>query len=229
MKKLFLLFLISFSVGFASPAEDYNNALQSSGAQREQLLNKALAGFLKENNTMNIGNVFFELQQYPWAILYYARALKEDPDNVLAQKYLDLAITKLPIDSTFTLEARMSQKIIFYFFFLFLCLSFLTASIYIWFQHKLWLVPLAGFAVICLGFLFYATWNQYFTPLPAIMVKSSALYKGEGQKFGVVGDEPLFAGSSVQVVEVSEQSNWLKVETHDGFIGYLPIKSLRIL
>ena len=191
------------------------------------ILTATAYGNSTEENPFNIGNTYFEHKQYPWAVLYYARALKENPQNALAREYLSLAREQLPGPKKEVIIERPDHH--FGWFFTFLLLAFLFGSWAIWNRKKLFWALSGSFAMISLGFLFYATIIFYFTPIPALMVESSALYRGKGKEFGIVGDKPLFAGSSIGVIDVEDGGTWLKVETEEGVVGYLLLKSLRII
>jgi len=192
-------------------------------AHAEEPIEKAL----EEGNPFNIGNAFFRLEQYPWAVLYYARALKENPQNARAAEYLDLALQRLPGPNT--PPTTQTPEHLFLWFFLVLAAATLLGSISIW-RPALWLNALFGFFVlIAAGLLSYATIDHYFTPIPAVMVQSSPLYRSPDPEADTVGNAPVFAGSAIGVIEVSRRGAWFKVETSEGTIGYLPLKSLRII
>ena len=189
--------------------------------------NLKLDSVLEPGNPFNIANDYFEMEQYPWAVLYYARALKENPQNTLAQDYLNLALEKLPGPKT--PPSIETPGHMFLWFLIFLMLSLVVGSLAFWMKKKSLIVIFGGTSLIVLGLIAYATMIQYFTPIPAIMVESSPLFRGKGESFGLVGNIPVFAGSSIDVIEVSEKGTWLKVTTKEGAIGYLPLKSLRII
>ena len=189
--------------------------------------NDNLEKALMEGNPFNIANAYFELEQYPWAVLYYARALKNNPQNELAQNYLNLALSQLPGPKTSPFTETPGHM--FLWFLIILILSLLTWSLAYWLQNKRLTVAFYIMALTALSFLSYATVVQYFTPIPAIVVESSALYRGMGDSYGYVGTHPIFAGSAIDVIDIHEAGRWLKVKTKEGTIGYLPLKSLRII
>jgi len=204
--KYFLIFLLIVSIAYGGES-----------------LEKAL----EEKKPVNIGNAFFELEQYPWAVLYYARALKENPQNKLAEKYLKLAMERLPGPKTSPVTETPSH--LFLWFFLFLAAATLFGSLSVW-KPSLWQKSLfGGFALITATLLVYVTILYYFTPIPAVMVQSSPLYRNPDPNAGRVGSGPIFAGSSIQVISVLQEGTWLKVQTSNGTIGYLRLKSLRII
>lgn len=229
MKYLFAGFLFAAALAIAGPEEDYKKALETSGSERSHLLNQALEGFLKDGDDVNAGNAFFELEQYPWSILYYARALKDHPSQPFVQKALKTAQEKIPLASFESPKKHWTQNQYFLFFFIFLCLALGAAACSIWFYREIFLGSLIGLSLVSLGFLLMAMWQHYFAPMPAIIVKASPLYRQENLQSGIVGDRPLFAGSLVYVIDIREEGKWIKIETKDGTIGYLPLKSLRII
>lgn len=204
----------------------YHLAEQQVG-QRSSLLNKA------------VGDSFFQLEEYPWAVLYYQRALKSDPHNSLVLSQLNRAYEKLglppPVSSSNTLKQTLllepfftlSQR--FKWFFWSALAAFLICSLVIW-------RPSPRIRKIALGFLIITgliagnvLYSSYFTPLDGIIVSSTGFYREPDDLQPQLTNEPLLAGTKVQILQSSSQGDWLKIADSTGLVGYVPAARIRII
>jgi tetratricopeptide (TPR) repeat protein len=182
-----------------------------------------------------LADTYFQLGEYAWAILYYQRALKYNTHNALlishleqAQKKLGLSKDRSPYQDKWTEPFYiLSQQTQLLFWVIFL--TFVTLSCLIWLSFP-WIRKLAIGSATLLGlllanFLFF----YYFTPLEGILVKTTGLYRAPDRNQPQLTNEPLLAGSKVQVLQITPDGNWLKIENAQGIIGYLPTLNLRLI
>ncbi len=239
--------------------EDLNKALLSyqkgengkSVAERKQGFNAALDSYTQLEKKYkpcygtgklyyNLANTYFQLGEYPTAILYYYRAYNLMPRDPEVQHNLDTALEKLhltkvesvsPIKSLFFFHTYFSlpeRLIIFFYLGLALLVLF---SMWIWFPAIKFLLKYA-IILICIGyFLLFLSllYSRYIEPLEGVLVKSSFLYRDKGKQYAKVLDSPSLAGLKVQILDVQAKGAWLKILTPDGTLGYVPAESLRLI
>lgn len=183
----------------------------------------------------NIGNTFYQLNQYPFAILYYLKAAKLNGDPRI-QENLSTARAKAGVEApkihsgfvdafslanVFSLPSRLQ---IFSFAAL---VGFALFSLTIWRPMppvrivSYFMFALAAFML--LGLLAQVFWGGE----SAVVVSGENLRKGASMEFASVLEEPLNPGSVVEVVGEEKEGEWLKVILNGDKIGYLPAKSLR--
>jgi tetratricopeptide (TPR) repeat protein len=186
----------------------------------------------------NVGNAYFQLGEYPLAILYHYRALTLMPRNNEIKRNLAIAQEKLhltPVDGNPTFHTLFFFYYDFsppekfqLFFFLGLVLIFLLFA-YVWYSKR-WLRRGSIFvAFFCLILLFNLIYTRYFEPLEGVLVRATSLYRDAGRQYAKASNQPLSGGLKVQVLDVREDGQWLKVITPEGTLGYVPIESIRIL
>lgn len=220
----------------------YQKGIQASHYQERKLaFNQAL--FLYESmkeevpnsSDLNeaLGNLYFELGEYPWAILYYRRALKNNLASsilsshlIKAQQMLGLASTENQPQKKKSVFYSLSQNVTF--FLGCIALTFVTASLFIWFPSP----ALRKLTVVCsilmTGCLVNALFFYYFPPLEGILIKSSGFYRGADLNDSQLTHQPLPAGSNVQILEMTKEGNWIKIN-HAGMMGYIPTDHLRAI
>lgn len=178
-----------------------------------------------------LGDAYFQLNEYPWAILYYQRALKEKFSDPLLLSRLKTVQERLGLTS---LE---DQKTVSYHFFFYLSqqtillfgvifMTFIAFTYTIWFPNvwiKKWAIASTIFLCLLVG---NALFFYYFSPLEAIIIKTTGLYRAPDWNQSQLTSEPLLAGSKVQIVQITEDGNWLKINDK-GLVGYIPIENLR--
>jgi tetratricopeptide (TPR) repeat protein len=185
-----------------------------------------------------IADSYFQLGEYPWAILYYYRALKINPHDPLPLSHLEKAQQKLgilsaPATLTFYQRFFLNPLLVFSkkleWFFSFILLTLFVCSFAIWFPST-WSRKLA---IYCTLFLFLMICNilffYYFAPLEGILVNSTGFYRVPDWNQPQLTNLPLLAGSKVQVIQITSDGNWLKISDSTGLVGYIPTNSLRII
>lgn len=231
----------------------YKSYLQGESAgtisERKEGFNKALELLLKLDQEYNplfgngklyydLGNTYFQLEEYPLAIFYYRRAesLMPRDGNVsynlsVAQQKLDLPTSNStdPFSSVFFFHTYLSlpERLQ---LFSFLVISLLVFySIYIWYSSKILkgiLIVIAVPALILLGSLGY---SRYFSPINAVVVRSVDLRRDAGFQYAKIGEQPIAAGTDVRVQGTAAEGAWLKILVAPDSFGYVPKETLRVV
>jgi tetratricopeptide (TPR) repeat protein len=186
----------------------------------------------------NIGNTYFQLEEYPWAILNYLRAQMLMPRNEKVTSNLAIAQAKLSIEKT-TSKSAFSNVFFFYsylslperlqVFFCLCLLAFCFSSAAIWIANT-WLRRIMWISLFFMGIVLLSiAYTQYFSPLNAVLVQSSDLYRDAGRQYAKVGETPVPAGIQVEVIDTLSNGKWLKIVTPTGDIGFIPNEVIRIL
>src|ERR1700733_11284079 len=211
-------------------------------AQRIESFNKALSLYTDLDERFNpkygngklyynVANSYFQLEQYPLAVLYYYRALTLMPKNEKTQRNLQIALSKLNVSDK-TKDTAFNKIFFFHYrfsfserlrlFFIFAVLGTLIGSLYIWVKAS-WLKKCAIlFALVAAIFLGSIAYTNYFTPLEGIIVKSTSLYRDAGQQYAKVLKEPILSGTKVEVLDVLQEGRWLKIMTPEKVLEYVP-------
>lgn len=186
----------------------------------------------------NIGNTYFQVEEYPSAVLYYYRALKLMPRDERAKNNLHVVLEKLGV--TEKKEKSAFEKLFFFhnmlsvperlqLLTLLAVLAFLFYSLYIWLCHA-WLAKVGGAALFLSAVLLLSVgYTHYFEPVEAVVIHATALYRDAGFQYAKVLEEPILSGRKVVVLDVVLEGKWLKVLSSDGTLGYAPAESLRII
>lgn len=257
---LFVLALISLFTLFVTRQDDprvrdaddsyRSGEAAKTVASRKQAFNEALRIYLELEHEYhptfgngrlyyNIGNTYFQLEEYPWAIYNYLRAQSLMARDEKATSNLGIAQDKLSLEkvdsnaknsfSLFFLRSYISLPERIQIFFLLSLFAFGFASSVIWYPNSwlnrgMWIA--LGLAGILLASLAY---TQYFSPLRAVLVESSDLYRDGGMQYAKVGEAPLPAGSQVEVIDGMPNGQWLKIVSPKGDPGFVPREAIRLL
>lgn len=183
----------------------------------------------------NIGNTFYQLNQYPFAILYYLKASKLNSDARI-QENLATARTKAGAEApkvrrgfidTFSLERWLSLPSRLQIFSYTALLGFILFSVTIWRSQPLLRIASYAFfslsAYLLLGLISQAFWGME----EAVLINGENLRKGASQEFASVLEEPLNPGTVLEVIGEEKNGEWLKVVFNEDQMGYVPAKSLR--
>jgi hypothetical protein len=186
----------------------------------------------------NIGNTYFQLEEYPWATLYYYRTLKLMPRDERTRSNLSITQNKLGItikenpsllSKIFFLQSQYSLPERLRVFFILAVLLLVMISFYIWrpqhWQKSILIILLIGSLIMLSSVLF----TRYFSPIEAVMVQSSTLYRDAGEQYAHVSENPILAGNKVVVLRVLQDGEWLKILTPEGEIGYVKNAVIRII
>jgi tetratricopeptide (TPR) repeat protein len=212
--------------------------------ERKEAFNKALALYSQAEESLPtpnpslyqaIGDLYFLFGEYPWAVLYYHKALHINPDTPKAVKHLAEAEAKLGTASTHEenfpgigwrlLRSFTSSSTLFWT----ILTAFSLCSLAIWFPRRL----LRRAAYCSLAFLILLLANSaafyYFTPLEGILISSSGFYRAPGANQPQLTAVPLLAGSRVVILQSTEGGEWLKIKTSGGIVGYVQTSHLRLI
>lgn len=216
---------------------------------REDAFNRSLTEYLDLEQSyhpiygngklyFNIANSYFQLGNFPFAALYYHKAKKLMPRNETVERNLLTTLGKMGLSDKN--EETVFQKIFFFHFltsvperlqliFLFTLAAFISFSIYIWSRREAFLK--VGKLTVFVGIIILASYtsSHYLSPIEAIMVKSSDLYRDSGFQFAKVQEDPVLSGRKVEVLDVTEQGEWLKIRLPNGNLGYVPQEAIRII
>ncbi len=218
-------------------------------AERKQHFNAALEKYLlleKHNHPefgngklyYNLANTNYQLGEFQWAVYYYYKALRLMPGDEEALHNLTLALKQLNLPGPS--EESILHKIFFFHYHLSLpvrlmlfafvgCLTFILASLLIWTHWrgvKTACILSALVSLILLGSLLY---SRYLAPTEGVMVRSAMLYRDAGEQYAQVSDKPIPAGLKVEVLDIRQQGQWLKVLTPDGVLGYVQYEAIHLL
>ncbi len=214
-------------------------------AERQQAYNRALklyAQLEKEPGNgkllYNIGNAYYELGEYGWAIYYYRLAQQLLPRDHQVRQQLNRALVKqglpAPVERPVAQNAlywqyKMSQSERILLFLALLTATFALASLYVWARREAVKILLGVFtacSTILLGSILYA---QYFAPIEAVVVGAYGLYHSPSEESAVISVEPLIPGTTLEIRGMINDGPWLKVILPTGQTGYLPSEAARVM
>jgi len=225
--------------------ESYSRGLTAKTfGERGQAFNAALSYYLELSPRTsgkleyNIANTFFQLEQYPLALLHYYRAYHLMPRDT--RVWTQIAETQKKLGISQISDPGVFRKLFFFqhllsfperlqIFSAVTLLAFLFGSCYIWFPiswMKRWFW-LAGMVSATLLISLFYSW--YFEPIEGVMLQPSTLNRDAGLEYARVLDTPIPSGTKVEVVEIREGGRWLKVVAPDGVLGYVPYNSIRMI
>lgn len=188
----------------------------------------------------NLGNAYFQVQEYPLAILYYERALALLPTNDDIQHNLEVAMDKLKLPHRvsssetkriFAFHYYLSLPIRLHLFFYFSLALLTSLFLILWIpRSKPFLKYIAVFAALgCLLIFSSLIYSRYFEPLEGILIQSTFLYRDKGEQYAKVSPNPSPAGTKAKVVAIQDEGLWLKVVLPDGTLGYVPGTVIRTI
>ncbi|MBS4169065.1 hypothetical protein [Parachlamydia sp. AcF125] len=217
-------------------------------SERKKAFNQALEGYLQLEVTYhplygngklyyNLGNTYFQLSEYPLAILYYEKALNLLSDPVKAEENLRISRQKLEIEST-PHRVNVFQSLVFFHKWplptrlqgLSLSLILITGclSLFIWYPYP-GIHSLCGcLATVALILLGSALYSRFFSSVDAIVTHPTFLFREAGAQYAKVREDPLIAGSKVEVLDFSKKG-WIKIATSQGEVGYTQAIDMQLI
>ena len=210
-------------------------------AERRESFNESLALYTELESiipspdgrlSLNIGNCFFQLEEYGWAIYYYNKGLKLLPRDARIKKNLEIARQKAGLKAEdeqafFSLLMSSNEKWILFKF----CFSILVflMSFLIWRRSKLVRRIAFGFGglIAILGLIL--GYSHTFPRVEGVFVRPAKLHRDAGEQYALVKGELLFQGEKVQIMDVMPDGKWLKISTSDGTMGFVPHSAIRIM
>jgi len=186
----------------------------------------------------NIGNTFFQLGQYPWAVLYYERASYLQPRNEKVQRNLMRAQDKLQLSRPGT-ESVFAKVFFFHtylsvperlqIFAIVTLTAFFLSSAWIWYRNRWFKNGLILALVILFVMLMSLGYSRYLSPVEGVLVQSVNLRRDAGEQYAKAGKQPVPAGTTVEVLNVIPDGSWLKVITPAGDLGYVSQDAIRMV
>ncbi len=212
-------------------------------AERKEAFNKSLNIYTSLENSysptygngklyFNIANCYFQLEQYPMALFYYYKAQSLRPRDPKVTQNLRIAQEKLGIapeakSSSISAYITLPERLQLFFLFSMIALGF--ASIQIWISGNVWR-RIASFFGLLAGIVFLTLLYAHFmTPVQGVLIHAASLYRDAGEQYAKVSETPLLSGTKVEVLDTLNQGTWLKIQTPDGKLGFIPSDSARIL
>lgn len=236
----FLLFLsFSFSLNaLQSVKEVYNQSLEAkTPAEKNLLLNKALNLSLKIDQESlspynlgwflyDVGVLYFELEEYARAMLYFEKAKLFLPRENQIDFMIKEVNNKLSVHEMLkSFYIRAIEYFAIWEYVLWICflllLFFTSGSIFIWQKKEVFRKATLICFLFCVIVSSLALLRHFSTPLKAIVIESSLLRMGPSLQFQPVNLKPLMQGEMLFVLEVIQEGAWLKVRTKEGTIGYV--------
>jgi tetratricopeptide (TPR) repeat protein len=220
----------------ASRKEGFNRALEIYSQMEKQYQPCMSSGKL----FYNLANTYFQLGEYPMAILNYYKSLRLQPRDENVKHNLEVSLDKLnlsrpepPSDiqkifffhTYFSLPERLQ---LFSYFGLTLLATSLLMIAYLQSRPYLkYVVSIIG--VLCLILAFSLLYTRYLEPLQGVIVKATYVYRDKGKEYATTSNTPASAGIKVDILDVQSQGQWIKILTPDGTIGYVPEDAIRII
>ncbi len=181
-----------------------------------------------------IADSYFQLGEYPWAILYDERALRKKS----RQSTLKIPSRKSSRETRAHLfaPANFPQSADLFFItpatfriiFLVSSFTFSICSAAIWFPHYAIRKIAASSAILLLVFFITLLFSYYFIPLEGIIVRSTGFYRNPNLQAAQLTKEPLLAGSKVRILQTAN-GDWLKIADQQELIGYVPAANIRMI
>lgn len=237
---LLFIFLVLFSQIFANSIDDAITLY--TGGDYE----KALEIFLtyEDNNNpdllYNIGNSYFKLNQLGKSILYYKRALKNDPNHTLAKNNLEKTLEIIPdkIEKQKTPGTKVFFEKIYYLFSLnsiaiiilfMVSLSVLLLIIIILKEKKsipIFFLFLLLFFISIFSLLGYIRYQELISENKAVLIKSEAIaYSGPSAEFVQVFT---IHEGHIFTIEKNE-GDWSQIKLLNGLSGWIKTNLLEYI
>jgi len=186
----------------------------------------------------DIGNTYYNLEAYPWAILYYHRAQRLMPRNDQVTYNLTTTIKQLQLppdnpSSAFfrflSLHTYLSIPEQLQLFGGVSIIALLFASCYIWTNNKWFKKGVVICSILIALLLLGFAYARYLTPLEAILVQSVELRRDAGLQYAKVDMTPIHAGSKVEIIDITSNGAWLKIKISGESLGFIPQESIRLI
>lgn len=227
----------------------YQQAIQSDSSEfRKKALNEMLHLLrriedqipVKEQKSIfgNMANAYFLLQEYPFAILYYKRALRWGEKNSQMLASIMEAENRLFIENPqLNFWGRLIEKIprFSHDFWRGFAYSLIVLFLTVWFIQFLrkrqtdWNVLMVILGMAAAFSWSYSFYLDHFQPVSAVIVDSAILIRGPSDEFANVIDVPIPSGTTVRVIQVDDSGEWLKIILPDGNTGFVSYDKIRFI
>lgn len=181
---------------------------------------------------LNIGNCFFQLEEYGWAIYYYNMAINLMPREARIRKNLEIAQQKAGLkveDKTAFFSSQVSIKEKESLFKTSFLIWVILMSLFIWKRSRN--VQRIAFAIGGIVTIWGLTlaYSYAFPEVKGVFVRPAKLHRDAGEQYALVKEELLPQGEKVHVIDVMTDGKWLKVSTSDGTMGFVSHSAIRIM
>lgn len=186
----------------------------------------------------NVGNIYYELESYPFALLYYYRALELNPGSfsIMEDIQRTRARLSLPVED----EASVFKNLFFFHFhlslpkrlqllFLFAVGALVLGSGAVWYRSRLSVWGAGALSFLTLLLTLSVLYTGYVEPLNGVLIEATLLTREAEVDSEWVVKEPIPAGTRVSVVDIDQKGRWLKVMTSDGTLGFTAAKRIRVI
>lgn len=186
----------------------------------------------------NIGNSFYQLRAYPWAILGYYKALALSPRDEKMRNNLEQAKLRLNIRdksqgswvaSPFFQRLKLAVPERIQLISALTLVAFICFSLYNWVGRHLWKIAGAFFSFFVILLFFSLAYSYYLAPVEGVVMESTLLYRDAGFQYAPVSEQPVPSGEIAVLLELSDDGKWLKIKDSSGVVGYLPAEALRLI
>jgi len=180
----------------------------------------------------NIGCTLFSLERYPLALAYFRQAQSWEPLNQKISNNISVLRKELETDQAhrgvFALFFSFSER---GWMALFCWLGVCVALVAIYFGHStlLWERIFSIFGIASLVLTMHIAYVYYISPFSGVVIQPTPLFQAPLSQAARLSQRPLLGGAEVQVIQVLDEGNWVKVLTSDGLIGFISGQSLYIL
>lgn len=188
--------------------------------------------------TRDIATSYLNLQQYPWALLYFRRAQKLLPRDLAVEKGLQRTVQALgitlpqhtvffrllfPFNIFFSPQERTAMLEIFSLLALCCGIVYVVTKKTELLAATLLLIAVAAFIGINIAY------DRYIIPAEAVVVEATMLRPQPGEDIGQLPHTLTAPGDLVDVLEVSDDGLWIKISPPHNAFGYVPYKNVRLV
>lgn len=170
----------------------------------------------------DMGNVYYQLDQYPWALFYYMKAGQMLPRDSEVKKNIRTTMEKLELKQEVAAswipvseseELALAQLLI--------IATGVLFSLRIWASsERLKFVSRVTLALTFFCLIFIAS-RYYFTPEKGVLAKAAILYKTPEMKSERVYLDPLPPGTVLEIIGEADGGDWAKTVNKEGVVGYV--------
>lgn len=201
--------------------------------ERKVALNQALSLYSQAEKQLSlppanlnrtIGDLYQLLNEYPMAVLYYTRAVKDHPADSETIARLHELQQKLGVPPYSPSQPSMYPN---RWILGLIILSFVCCSFALWRPKKAIFALAAGSTFLLILFLSHFLFVYYTTPIEAIVIEASGLYRLPDHEASLLTPHPIQAGSQVRILQETGGGEWLKIVNAEGLVGYIPTTKAR--
>lgn len=196
-------------------------------AGKEESFNKSLQlmqqlGWDSGELYYDMGNAYYQLEQYPWALFYYLKANKAAPRDQTVRQNISETLQKLELpNETYAswIPLSISEELLIAQ--LLILLTTLFVSWRIWFKDYVAKLLMKVFLILTVIFLVIIGMQHYMTPIEGVLANAAILYKHPDVQSERVFLDPLPPGTILQIIGATEQGDWTKIVNENGVVGYV--------